>query len=149
MGFLDPGPLIVVRLRTRFAAAGLTASVGTAVDGGAIVETPQTEPAAYVVFDGYEPAQEVGSGLVQQIEQRWAVIVKQRLVSGLNLDDGAPAAADAAPVIDAVLEALCGWRPGTGFDQLRMAEGSGPACSSGYAYYSLFFTTRTVVRGVP
>ena len=78
MGFLDPGPLIVVRLRTRFAAAGLTASVGTAVDGGAIVETPQTEPAAYVVFDGYEPAQEVGSGLVQQIEQRWAVIVKQR-----------------------------------------------------------------------
>jgi len=149
VGFLDAGPLIVERLRARFAAAGQVVTVGTAVDGGAIVDTPQTDPAVYVIFDSCAPAQDVGFGSVQQITQRWGVIVKHRLVSGINLDDGAPAGADAAPVIDAVLESLCGWRPAAGLDPLRMAEGAGPTFSSGYVYYPLFFTTRAVVRGAP
>lgn len=149
MGFLDPGQPIVTRLRTCFAAAEQLVDVYTAVDGGAIVDVPLTQPAIYVIFDGYQPSQEQGNGVVQQITQVWAAIVKVRHTAGVNLDDGAPMHAEASPVIDVVLRALCGWRPCVGFDPLRMETGEGPKLMSGYAYYPLFFSTRTVVRGEP
>lgn len=149
MGFLDPGQPIVERLRARFAAAAQLVDVYTAVDGGAILDAALARPAVYVIFDGYQPAQEVGHGVVQQIAQVWAAIVKVRHTSGPNLDDGAPMHAEAAPVIDVVLRALCGWRPCEGFDGFRMETGEGPKLMSGYAYHPLFFSTRTVVRGEP
>lgn len=149
MGFLDPGQPIVERLRTRFAAEGQLVDVITAVDGASILDEPFTRPCVFVIFDSYLPVQEQAQGAIQQIEQKWAAILKVRQVSGVNLGDGAPMNAAESPVIDVMLGALCGWRPCTGFEPMRMGDGAGPAFSSGYAYYPLFFTTRTVVRGVP
>ena len=64
MGFLDPGSAIVTRLRDK-----LTVDVGTAVDAGAVVDAPGTDPAVYVVFDGYAPAQAIAQGMVQQVRR--------------------------------------------------------------------------------
>lgn len=143
MGFLDPGSAIVTRLRDR-----LTVDVGTAVDAGAVVDAPGTDPAVYVVFDGYAPAQAIAQGMVQQIVQRWGVILKMRKVTGAILDDTLPTAEGAAEVIDGVFAALCGFRPCAGFDQLQLDEGTGATFAAGYVYYQLVFTTRTTVRGV-
>jgi hypothetical protein len=150
MGFLDPGKPIVTRLKAVLTAASLsTVDVLTAVDAGAILDEPLDVPCVYVLFDGYEPTRDVGAGIVQQIEQTWTAVVALRHVSGVSSGDGSPMHLVAAPILDAVLSGLCGWRPCAGFDGFQMAAGGGAVYSSGYGYFSLRFTTRTVIRGTP
>jgi hypothetical protein len=148
MGFLDPGKPIVERLEQRFAAASLTVDVRTAIDAGAVIDAPQEAPCVYVIFHSFYPTQDVGHGKVQQFEQIWDVVVALRHVSGVSLDDKLPIHTDAAPVIDAVFAALCGWSPTADFSAMKLQPGEGPVFTAGYAYYEIFFTTRTVVRGV-
>lgn len=149
MAFLDPGPAIVERLVQQFGVLPTPVCVGTAIDAGAVLDAPQTDPTAWVVFEGYAPTEEIAQGAIQQIAQRWHVILKMRRVSGVAVTPGAPIADELGPVIDAVHAALCGWRPATGFDALRLDEATGATFSAGYVYYQIAFTTRTTVRGTP
>lgn len=149
MGFLDPSAAIVARLEARLGALGSRACVSAAIDSETVYGAPQTEPAVFVVLAGFRPGQVQGQGAIQQIVQSWAVIVRHRKVSGVAAAPGRAIAEEAAPVVAAVLEALCGWRPCAGFDPLTLDEGTGAALSEGCAYYTLTFTTRTVVRGTP
>lgn len=148
MSFLACGPAIVTRLSERLSKLTKPISVETAVDAGAVLDSPQQNPIVYVLFDGFEPTQSVGNGRIQQIEQRWAVVIKLRKLSGTAVA-GDPIAYEADPVITAVIAALCGHRAAEGFDPLQLDEGSGGIMTAGYAYHQLVFTTRTTVRGEP
>lgn len=150
MSFLALEDLIVARLEERVASHAWgdrkVPKVLVAADGADVEERSQFAPAYYVVFDNYEPVQEVNRGIVQQIAQHWVIFVvvrnakKHASAQGVR-DDGAVMA-------DLALSALLGWKGHADFSPLYMAADTGPVYSdAGYGYFPLRFTTRCVVRG--
>ncbi len=146
--------LIVARLEGRVAEAVEAGTWGdrkvpkviVAADLAGVEERAQMAPALFVVFDNYNPAQEVNRGRVQQVEQHWVIFVVTRNARGQHSGQGVRD--DARPLLDLVTRALCGWEPHPDFGALYMGADTGPIYSeAGFGYFPLRFTTRCVVRG--
>ncbi len=135
--FVEVEQSIVTRLEQTIPAP---ARVFRAADLAAIEEQAQFTPAVHVVLAGYTPTQEAGGGAIQEIETHWFVVVAVRNASGDTATHN-----DADPLLDAVFNALAGWRP-TNAKPLRLAAGPQPMYEAGFAYYPLVFTTRQTLR---
>lgn len=151
MGILDPEAAIVARLQARIDEGTWTTSkkprVLAAADLANMEERSQIVPALYVIFDGYEPTQQVGDGRVQEISQDWTIAVAVR--NAYSHQNAQGVRDEANPLIDLVLGAMLGWSPGTGFRTFKMQPGVGPVFSdAGFGYFPLQFQTRVAVRGV-
>lgn len=136
--FLALENLILTRLSST--EAGISASILTSADLAGVAEGAQPTPAVHVLYDGYTPQFEAGSGALQQIEQRWLTVVAVRNVRRIRT--GASAREAAGPLIMAVLLALTGWRASDDFTALRLAAAPDPVISQGYGYFPLAWTTQ-------
>lgn len=135
-------PLLRERLRE---VTGLAAIYGAPelVDIDARYETP----AAYVVWDGYKVIEAASTGRAARVATRWHVVVTVR--NPLNPADGAPARADAAPLVKAVLGKLLGWAPGYPYGPLVLADAGDltPGYRGSRLKFPIAVTSEVVLRG--
>lgn len=149
MAFMDPENGIKERLEARIAAADWTGAskprVLTADVIASIEEQSQIAPAFYVLFDGYQPTQQVGNGKVQQIDQDWRVVIVVKNARGQTTGEGLRA--EASNLIELVTQALAGYQVNSGFTPLQIAPGPGPQFTGQFGYFSVNLKTRVMVRG--
>lgn len=114
-------------------------------------ESSQVTPSVAVIYQGYAPVQTPGQvygAKVQQVEKTYIVSVAVR--SALNTRTRQGAREESAPIVEAVMSALIGWRPSAlpAEGPLQLAPAPGAAFTdAGYAYYPIAFTTRRTYRG--
>lgn len=104
-------------------------------------------PCLYLVFDGYRVLEISGGGDKASIETRWLVVCAARHAG--KTASGAPARSEAAPLLQAVIGKLLGWRPGAGYSPLKLAEAPRAAAVPGAVFVPLAFTARQIVGGAP
>lgn len=135
--------------------ARLEALLGDAVrkvykqaDYAAIPETSMVTPSVAVIYNGYTPGGAIRPGAIQSVEFGWLAVVNVR--NARDSATGQGARDDASPLIDAVFEALLGWKPLPKFQALKLEPAPGAAVSdAGYGYFPLAFSTTGTYRGNP
>lgn len=138
---------MVARLQSKLGAQ--VGRVYTAAEVAQVEERSQVTPSVAVLYNGMTPTQELGGGAVQEVAFQFLAVVTVRNARGAGTQEGARD--DAAELVDAVLEALLGFRPlpGTcGPLKLEQAPGAG-FTDAGFAYYPLAFEIRRSYRGTP
>lgn len=143
---------LVARLEARLKDAGLVSYVYSAGEYAQTEERSQYHPAAAVIYNGYEPGDEVGQGVQQAVNLSFLVVLITRNAS--DFATGGGARDDVSPIFDAVLEAVLGWRPpitGKAFPSpFKLAPAPGAQVSAeGFAYWPVAFTIRRSYRGTP
>lgn len=121
--------------------------VFSASDLDGVTEAQQITPAAHVLYLG-DKVIETSNGRSalgdrQEVDQVWAVVLAVR--NARTQITGEAARADAGPLIVAILKALQGWKPETGFTPLKRTNAPGPGFKSGFGYFPLYFTTRVSI----
>lgn len=139
--FLALEPALITRLK-EIAGFNLVDSVAALEQ---VAEMSQVVPAALVVYDGYSPVGEAGSGELTQFSQRWYVVVVVRSASQTLTGGGLRT--EAGPLIADVLEKLVGFRV-SGFTALRLTAAPPALMQSGYGYYPLGFTVQAEVEAI-
>ena len=115
-----------------------------------VPEANMVTPSLAVVYNGYTPGGSPGDKPtpVQSIALGFLIVVN--VSSALQSDRGDGVRVEASPIIDAVLEALLGWRPIPKFQPLKLEPAPGAAVSEhGFGYYPLAFSTTATYRGIP
>lgn len=133
-------------LRARLAeVAGLVAIYGA--PELADLDSRYDTPATYVVWDGYKVIEAASNGRAARVSTRWHVIVT--VSNPLEPADGAPARADAAPLVKAVLGKLLGWSPGYPYGPLVLAEAGDihPTYRGSRLRFPIAVTSELVLRG--
>lgn len=135
-------PLLRERLRE---VTGLAAIYGA--PELADLDSRYETPAAYVVWDGYKVIEASSNGRAARVSTRWHVVVTVR--NPLDPADGAPARADAAPLVQAVLGKLLGWSPGFPYGPLVLADAGEiqPTYRGARLKFPIAVTSEVVVRG--
>lgn len=137
---------IVSRLQSKLGAG--VRKVYTAAEVAQVEERSQVAPSVAVIYNGMTPTQEVGGGLVQEVALQFLAVVTVRNARGSGTQEGARE--DAAELVDAVLEALLGFRPLTNCGPLKLEQAPGAGFTdAGFAYYPLAFEIRRSYRGTP
>jgi len=140
VSFLDAEDAIIERYQQRVGAR-----IYSTDELAQIEEKSQVVPSVHVIYDGWAPTQAVDQGAVQEIEHRWLAVVCVRSASQRN--QAAGKRQKASEIIDEVIQATIGWRPGQGYKPLLFADSPKPAYSdAGFAYFPLAFSTRTQHR---
>lgn len=114
-----------------------------------VAEVNMVTPSLAVIYNGYTPGGQPGDKAppVQSIALGFIVVVN--VASALQTDRGDGVRLEASPIIDAVLEALLGWRPIPKFQPLKLEPAPGAAVSdAGFGYYPLAFSTTATYRGI-
>lgn len=103
-------------------------------------------PCAYVVWSGYRVSETTAAGRAARCASRWQVIVAVN--NPLQPTDGAPARADAAPLVRSVLGALLGWQAGHPYGPLTLIDPADPTPTprGGILHFPLAFASEIVVR---
>ena len=101
-------------------------------------------PAAWVIWDGDQIADDARSGASQCVDQRWLVVLIVR--SAREADAGGGVVAEAGRLMSEALSALMGWAP-TGGMALRRTSAPTPGYQAGYGYYPIAFNCRIVASG--
>lgn len=140
--FLRLEPLLMGHLKSRLPAH---VQVLTATDLAGVEERAQVTPALHLVYRGHRPTQELGQGKIQEIEQTWWTVVAVRSVR--DIQGGSGSREQAGPIIDALVQALAGWRPAPDLASLKLAASPAPGYRAGFGYYPLAWTTRLHMRG--
>lgn len=139
---------IVDRLTEKLGS--LVRRVYTAAEISQVEEGSQVVPSCTVIYQGYNPVTGVNGSLgkVQQIDKTWAVVVSVRNAGDARTQGGARPAA--APIVDAVLGALLGWRPEIPGEMPLVLAGAPGAefTDAGFAYYPIAFNNRRTYRGI-
>ena len=140
---------MVARLQDRL--GGTVKRVYTTAEYGDLDEDSQVTPSVAVIYQGYAPVSTPGAvygARVQQVEKTYYVVVAVRNARNTRTREGAREAS--APIVEAVMSALTGWRetdlPDEGPLQLAPAPGAA-FTDAGYAYYPIVFTNRRTYRG--
>jgi hypothetical protein len=104
-------------------------------------------PAAYVIWDGYKVIESGPNGRAARIASRWHVVVAVH--NPQQQRDGAPARADAAPLVNAVLGKLMGWRASSLYSPLVLSDPGSitPTYRGGALRFPIAVTTEVVVKG--
>lgn len=140
---------IVDRLKERIQdGLGLVEMVYGHSDYADVPEVNMVTPSLAVIYTGYNPGGNVGSGSIQSITLGWTIVVN--VSSAQQSDRGDGVRIEASPIIDAVLEQLLGFRPLKNFKPLQLEPAPGAAVSdAGFGYYPLAFSTTATYRGTP
>jgi len=146
------GQALLERLRERLQETGHVAYVYSAGEYAHVEERSQFTPAAAVIYNGYQPGDEVGQGVQQAVDLEFLVVLVTRNTAGFGR--GAGAQEDVSPIFDALLPAVLGWRPkladGVFPSPFRLAPAPGASVSGeGFAYWPVAFTIRRTYRGTP
>lgn len=141
---------LIERLQAKLQATGLVTYVYSAGEYATVGEESQLTPAAAVIYNGYEPGDEVGQGIQQAVDLQFLVVLITR--SAVDFAQGGGARDDVSPVFDALLPAVLGWRPtlpgGVFPSPFRLAAAPGAQVSAqGFAYWPVAFTIRRTYRG--
>jgi hypothetical protein len=139
--FLTLEGMILDRLRTAVPSIVRLLTVAELAD---LAEGALPVPAVHVIYGGYSPEFETGSGTLQQIQQTWLTAVSVRNVR--HPRTGAGVRQDAGPLIMTVLQSLSGWRPSEDFTALRLASAPDPVITQGYGYFPLAWTTQLLLE---
>ncbi len=101
-------------------------------------------PAAFVVFDGYTPAEATPNSSAQKQTQRWVVISAVRNVALAR--SGRAARQEAGRMVSQVIGALQGHRLSHEHSVLQMATAPRPIYRNGLAYLFTAWTTTIVTK---
>lgn len=124
----------------------LVKNVYTAAQVAQMEERLQLSPSITVIYNGYRIGQNLGQGSVQQLTFTFLVVVAVRNATAAGTSGGVRE--DAAPILDAALEALAGFRPVQGCTPLRLQDAPGAGFSdAGFGYYPLAFDISRTYRG--
>lgn len=143
---------VVDRLKDRVGT--MVKSVYTTAEYADIEEASQVTPSIAVIYQSMAPESTAGgnsatfAGRTQTIRKLFYVVVSMR--NALNTKTSAGARDAAAPIVEAVISSLLGWRPANIPEEgpLQMAASPGPAFTdAGFAYYPIAFSNRRVYRG--
>lgn len=141
---------LIARLELRLKDAGLLTYVYSVGEFATVAEESQLHPAAAVIYNGYEPGDEVGQGIQQAVDFQFLVVLVTR--NAVDFAQGGGAQDDVSPIFDALLPAVIGWRPtlpdGVFPSPFRLAAAPGAQVSGqGFAYWPVAFTIRRTYRG--
>lgn len=135
---------IVERLQDK--CGDLVDRVYTAAEVAQLEEQLQLTPSITVIYNGYRPAGDVAGGVVQGIAFSFLVVVAVKNARASHRSSGARD--DAAPIVDACIEALLNFRPANGTSIMRLSDAPGASFSEiGFAYYPLAFEITRTYRG--
>lgn len=128
---------------------GLVELVYAHQDYAAVPEVNMVTPSLAVIYTGYTPGTKADqAGMIQSLALGWTIVVN--VASAQQSDRGDGVRLEASPIIDAVLEALLGWRPIPKFQPLKLEAAPGAAVSdAGFGYYPVAFSTAATYRGKP
>lgn len=152
MSWAELEEAMVARLQDRLGA--MVKRVFTTAEYADVEEESQLTPSVAVIYQGYAPVTTPGAtnagyaGRVQAIEKTYYVVVAVRNALNSRTKQGAREAS--APIVQAVMSALLGWRPTNLPDEgpLQLAPAPGAAFTdAGFAYYPIAFTNRRTYRG--
>lgn len=143
---------IVERLKDKLGAA--VKSVYTTAQYAETEERSQTTPNVGVIYQGYAPVSAAGglsatyAGRTQMIQKTFYVVVAVR--NALNTSTSEGARNQSAPIVEAVIRFLVGWRPADLREEgpLQLEPAPGPAFTdAGFAYYPIAFSNRRTYVG--
>lgn len=117
----------------------------SAADMASIEESAQITPCVYVIYAGHTPLKSYANGVIQDIEQRWIVVITTR--NARATVDGKAVREDAEPIINAVIEALMGFKPDPSGSALSLSSSEAPVYRTGFGYFPFSFTRRRTFRG--
>lgn len=124
----------------------LVRNVYTAAEVAQTEERLQLSPSVTVIYNGYRTQENLGQGVVQHVIFSFLVVVAVRNAKAAATSLGVRE--DAAPILDAAMEALLGFRPVTGCTPLKLADAPGAGFSdAGFGYYPLAFEISRTYRG--
>jgi hypothetical protein len=124
----------------------LVKKVYTAAEIAQVAEESQVSPAVVVIYNGYQPGDELGGGAVQAVTFNYQVVVSVRNARNANLHTGARE--DASEIFDAAMGALLGFKPVANKAPLRLVDAPGTGFSDkGFAYYPMAFSITQTYRG--
>jgi hypothetical protein len=133
-GFMSIEPALVAQIKGAMPA---NVHVLTAQDLAKVTERAQRVPAVHVVYAGPDISE--SNGMVQ-VSERWLPVVAVRH-SGDQVG-GQKAREDAGPILDAVWEALNGWKPADDWKALQPVSPPGAGFYNGFGYYPLAWNAR-------
>jgi hypothetical protein len=131
--FLFLEPLIVARLQEHLPS---DVQVLTAPALADMAEAGRRLPAVFVVYDGYQVAEDNPGFLT--VTQTWVTWAAVR--NSANLREGAPAREDAGSLLHQMRVALSRWKP-EGAKPLRLSAAPNPIYTDGHAYFPLAWTS--------
>ena len=135
---------IIERLRARLDSSIKVLSLS---ELARVPELRQKAPAVFVVFEGYSPADSTPNiPHIQQVEQRWSVVVAAKNATGGGETNAAKA--DASDIATNVLTALLGFSVAPGV-RLKLTAAPGPEYEGGFAYLPIGFSCRATFKGDP
>lgn len=146
--FFDVEDAIVDRLTAKLAAVTPKPRVFSSVDLEGIKDRSQHAAAVYVAYNGItniSPLQQAPQ--VVTVQQEFIIWTVTRSASRVASGEGIREAAD--PIMVAILDALCGWRPAQGLPPLELDGTTGPAYDEGFGYFPLSFKLKRQIRGNP
>lgn len=145
---IDIEAAIVARLVDRLKTPGLVKFVYDTREYGEVKEQSQLTPSVCVIYNGYQPGDQVGQGQVQQVVVEFLVVIVARSSKQTLRASGAKATA--SEIFDAVMKALAGWKPGEGVSRLKLAPTPGAGYSdAGFTYLPTAFTTSVTYTQQP
>lgn len=146
--FFDVEDAIVERLNTKLAALNPRPKVYDSTGLEDMQNRSQMAASVYVAYNGISEIQPLpGNPAIATVGQQFIIWTVTRSAKGHDSQSGTREAAD--PILVAILEALCGWRPVSGKQSLELVDTPGPAYAQGFGYFPLAFSLRQQVRGNP
>ena len=146
--FFDVEEAIVARLATKLAATTAKPKVYTAQELENVKDRSQNAAAVFVAYNGISSIAPLsGNPAIVTVSVDFVVWTVTRSASRHGSGEGTREAAD--PILLAILDALCGWRPVSGLPPLTLTDTSGPAYAEGFGYFPLAFTLTRQIRGNP
>jgi hypothetical protein len=141
---------IVERLKARLITepqAPIVRNVYHAAEVAQMEERLQLSPSVTVIYNGYRTGEQIAQGGIQQVTFTYLVVVMVRNAKAAGTSQGVRE--DAAPILDACMEALLGFRPVQGCTPLRLQDAPGAGFSdAGAGYYPLAFDISRTYRGI-
>jgi len=98
-----------------------------------------------VIYDGDRLGDSGGRGQAQIVFQRWLAVLAVRNARGQATGEGV--AAEAGPVLGAMIVALSGWAPSPEHQPLVRVAAPRPGFSPALGFYPLAFETQISTRG--
>lgn len=115
--------------------------VYSAQEFSTVKEQSQMTPAVAVIYNGMQPIEQKGDGVIQSVEYSYIVSVVTR--SSFKTDTSEGAKRNAGAICFELIKLLTGWKPAAGLKRLTLQSSPGAAFSdAGYAYLPLSFSTR-------
>ena len=116
--------------------------VSAAWDLASVVEQSQVHPAAFVIYDGEDVADQTPNGTKVMESQHFVVVLVVR--NAKDALGGTGAAEDALAIRAGIYAALSGWKPGPEHRPLLRARANyRPHYTPGFAYLPTAFETKS------